>query len=279
MKKEQQVAILLALLFAYFLYRWSFNIYSMLSGDGFSFPSLHFVLYLIILVVGIAGLVKYYVSQFKHSQLLRLYLLYLFFSSLLGILPQVGRLMMEDKTADDLIRLMMEIAELGISFYSLKVITEQRTPQVAESQKEDGTLTRHYVPASKAQRFLNRLFDVILLILIIYSSYQWWAFVFGSYFGDWGYGMSEVLVIVIQYFMFVVYYIVAEHFFHTTFGKTITNTTVINIRGGYPSITSTLSRSFCRLIPFDSFSFLFKKQGGWHDQFSGTGVVKEKYVE
>ncbi|PZR38286.1 MAG: hypothetical protein DI538_10060 [Azospira oryzae] len=280
MKREEQISLLLAAWFAYSLYRWSITLYTIFSGSGLLGFSFQMIFYCLTLLIGVGGLLQFYFSRFKKSQLLRLYLIYVLVSSLLGYIPSVARLFMGgDESSLFFIPLMIETAELVISFFALSVLATHRTPRVQQSTQEDGSVTLHYVPVSKGTRFLNRLFDALLFILIIYHSYQWWAYTFESFFDNTGYEVVQFMIVLLEYFLMVVYYLIMEYFFHTSFGKVFTQTTVINAQGGYPSFTTTLVRSLCRLIPFDSLSFLFGNGSGWHDRLSNTGVVEDKYVD
>ena len=70
------------------------------------------------------------------------------------------------------------------------------------------------------------------------------------------------------------YYIPFEHKYQKTLGKFITKTKVVNLEGEKAELGDIISRTFCRLIPFDRFSFLFTKNG-FHDAISKTIVIKD----
>ncbi|SHH52515.1 RDD family protein [Flavobacterium defluvii] len=70
------------------------------------------------------------------------------------------------------------------------------------------------------------------------------------------------------------YYILLEYKTQKTLGKIITKTKVVNFEGNKPDLTDIISRTFCRLIPFDRFSFLFSRNG-FHDAISRTKVIKD----
>lgn len=69
-----------------------------------------------------------------------------------------------------------------------------------------------------------------------------------------------------------VYYLVSEAVFQQTIGKAIVGTKVVDAELRTPSFRQILIRTFCRFIPFEPVSFLFKKVG-WHDSISNTIVV------
>ena len=77
---------------------------------------------------------------------------------------------------------------------------------------------------------------------------------------------------------YFVYYAGFEYQFSKTPGKFITRTIVVKDDGQKPDLKTIIIRTFCRLIPFDQFSFLIGFEG-WHDRFSETIVVKRKKVE
>ncbi|MBS3916025.1 MAG: RDD family protein [Bacteroidetes bacterium] len=76
---------------------------------------------------------------------------------------------------------------------------------------------------------------------------------------------------------FVFYYFIQELIFKKTFGKMITGTKVISIKGEPLTVGQILGRTFARLIPFEAFSFLGGSPG-WHDTMSKTRVVKKSFL-
>ena len=73
---------------------------------------------------------------------------------------------------------------------------------------------------------------------------------------------------------FAIYYIPFEYKYQKTLGKIITKTKVVNFEGEKPELADIVSRTFCRLIPFDRFSFFFTRNG-FHDAISKTKVIKD----
>lgn len=75
-----------------------------------------------------------------------------------------------------------------------------------------------------------------------------------------------------------VYYIFFESIWQRTPGKWATGTKVVKLDGTKPGFWRIVGRSFARVIPFESISFLFGEHPfGWHDQISGTMVVPAEY--
>ncbi|MBC8643239.1 RDD family protein [Flavobacterium lindanitolerans] len=70
-----------------------------------------------------------------------------------------------------------------------------------------------------------------------------------------------------------------RNLFSRTIGKFITKTVVVNINGEKPDTQEILVRSLCRLIPFETFSFLGAPNKGWHDSISKTYVVNKELLE
>ncbi len=74
---------------------------------------------------------------------------------------------------------------------------------------------------------------------------------------------------------YIGYYAFMEIKYQKTIGKYITKTKVVKINGEKPENRDILIRTFCRLIPFDRFSFIFSKKG-FHDSLSDTIVINDK---
>ncbi|MBF4464468.1 RDD family protein [Flavobacterium sp. LC2016-12] len=70
------------------------------------------------------------------------------------------------------------------------------------------------------------------------------------------------------------YYIPFEYKTQKTLGKIITKTKVVTLEGNKPELIDIVSRTFCRLIPFDRFSFFYSRNG-FHDAISRTKVIKD----
>ena len=82
------------------------------------------------------------------------------------------------------------------------------------------------------------------------------------------YRLSTLIIFV------ALYYIILEHKYQKSIGKMVTKTKVVNQEGGKAEFEKIVSRTICRFIPFDRFSFFFTKNG-FHDAISGTKVIKD----
>ena len=78
------------------------------------------------------------------------------------------------------------------------------------------------------------------------------------------------------YALLVVYYTVFEGSFNgKTPGKFITRTRAVTENGQPLTWKDAISRSLCRLIPFEPFTYLGNELG-WHDTISHTMVIDER---
>ena len=77
------------------------------------------------------------------------------------------------------------------------------------------------------------------------------------------------------YFIMFTYYLVFEATTGQTLGKIFTKTKVVLKDGSKPSFLKVFMRSFWRIIPLDSFSYLFGSEVGMHDLLSSTRLSKK----
>ena len=114
-------------------------------------------------------------------------------------------------------------------------------------------------------RFLNFVIDLV----------AWFVIVFVLILPVVYFGVTQTWFgYVIGLFSFVGYFALMEIKFQKTIGKFVTKTKVVKLDGGKPENSDIISRTFCRLIPFDRISFLFGKNG-IHDFLSKTKVIKD----
>ena len=74
----------------------------------------------------------------------------------------------------------------------------------------------------------------------------------------------------------VLYYTVMEYFFKgKTLGKFITKTRAVTLENERLDFQTTFIRSLCRVIPFETFSFIGEESNGWHDSISKTKVIED----
>lgn len=154
--------------------------------------------------------------------------------------------------------------------------TDEKAVTYFKEQKKQ--LNIHQLEASKSERFLNYLLDSFFRFLIFFGLFALvsrFALIFGrvdiiANMLDWGANFF-VLVFIIFSFGYYAFFESASN--GKTLAKYITKTKVVDNRGNKPEVGLIISRSFCRMIPFNNLSFLFGT--GWHDRLSETMVIKE----
>lgn len=154
----------------------------------------------------------------------------------------------------------MEIESRNIDSSKFEEIKEKATIEKEQKQKIDENTVGSGV------RFLNFLIDFIVWLIIAF------IFTFPLNANSPNHMLIGYLIMGIT---FVGYYWIMEVKFQKTVGKFVTKTKVVKMNGKKPEQSDIISRSFCRLIPFDRVSFLFMKNG-IHDFLSKTKVVKEE---
>ena len=140
--------------------------------------------------------------------------------------------------------------------------------QVLDSELYHSEL--NYTAASKGKRFANFLIDYFIAIVLSAL-----VFIFTDVLGL--YFVSNGLIgNIFGMFLFALYYLICEGSLKgKTIGKYITKTRAVNPDGSRMDTSTIVKRSFCRLVPFEQFSFLGSGTAGWHDRWSNTIVIDE----
>ena len=137
--------------------------------------------------------------------------------------------------------------------------------------------------ASKSQRLLNFIIDV-LIIYIIEITIGTTIIIIGDLTHSYAASNWVTSLSLIESFFFGLvilffYYSITEMYFSRTFAKYFTKTLVVKNDGSKPNMKSIIIRTVSRLIPLEPFSFL-RAERGWHDTLSVTYVVKKhEFVE
>ncbi|CAM3555087.1 RDD family protein [Aequorivita lipolytica] len=152
-----------------------------------------------------------------------------------------------------------EIEKRNIDTSEFEKIKEKATVEKEQKQKVDSNVVGSGI------RFLNFIIDFIIWLIIA------GILTFPLSAKD---GNQMLLGYVIMFATFIGYYAIMEIKFQKTVGKFVTKTRVVKMNGEKPENSDIISRTFCRLIPFDRISFLFTKNG-IHDFLSKTKVVKD----
>ncbi|MEM0896899.1 MAG: RDD family protein [Verrucomicrobiota bacterium] len=124
--------------------------------------------------------------------------------------------------------------------------------------------------AGAGRRFLNLIIDYAAQL----------AFAFLIFFGL-GLGIGEGAIewidtvpdFVFGFALATIYYSLFEGITGRSVGKFVTGTRVVDANGDKIGFPGAFSRSLCRFIPFEPFSFLGTETRGWHDSITGTYVV------
>lgn len=157
-----------------------------------------------------------------------------------------------------------EIKKRNIDTSTFEQIIRDVTTEEKIKEKVDSNLV------SAGIRFINFLIDGIVCLVLTYTI----SFVSRLVIQT----TNQVIILIIGYILifgtFIGYYAIMEVKFQKTIGKFVTNTKVVKINGEKPTNGDIITRTFCRLIPFDRLSFLFVKSG-IHDFLSKTRVVKD----
>lgn len=149
------------------------------------------------------------------------------------------------------------------------------------SRESSSSGQQTYPDAGNGKRFLNFLID--------YVAFQVFMMCLGFAAGIAAALHSEAMTTELMLFLegpgvflisLCVYYgayVLMEGFFGATLGKLITGTRVVDERTQQSaSFLQLLGRTASRMIPFEPFSFLGSKPGGWHDHLSKTRVMDKR---
>ena len=196
--------------------------------------------------------------------------------------------LMSKKTNDELIQLVTtdydkyqplaietaknEIKSRNISIKKIEQLNEIHKEEIAienrkKTQKRKGVLKNI---ASSTLRSFNFIIDIVAIFLIYVSIIYMIQKLFKII------SIREILFVnrTTALVVFILYFILTENMFQKTLGKVITKTKVVNLDGEKPNFVEITVRTFSRLIPFDSISYLYCISG-FHDKLSKTIVIKD----
>jgi len=131
--------------------------------------------------------------------------------------------------------------------------------------------------ASQGERATNFIIDLIFRSLLLftvgffgiflYPDPQFWLLIEEG---------NLLIEIVIGTISTLLYYTVFEAVTNgKSLGKYITKTRAVKEDASPIGFSGAVLRSLCRIIPFEAFSYLGNDAIGWHDEFSGTLVIKD----
>jgi uncharacterized RDD family membrane protein YckC len=132
-------------------------------------------------------------------------------------------------------------------------------------------------PVSGGTRFLNYILDFVAYMLVSFLIGIFIALVSELSGTDisWFENMGTIGEYIFGFIIMSGYYIFFESIFGQSLGKMITGTIVVTEEGEKPNLEKIMTRTLCRFIPFEAFSFLGSDAVGWHDSLSKTRVVKK----
>lgn len=134
--------------------------------------------------------------------------------------------------------------------------------------------------ATKQQRLLNLIIDLLFLYIIILSVGTAVMLIgeasYNLALSDWIKSMGWLEIVFYSLLIMFLYYSLTEIYFSRTFAQLVTRTVVVKKDGSKPDNAMFFKRTLFRFIPFEPFSFLGASSRGWHDIFSETYVVKKK---
>lgn len=125
--------------------------------------------------------------------------------------------------------------------------------------------------ASKGRRFGTLVVDYIGYFL----SAALFGVLIGIIFGQRGTQFVRAVPdFVLGLVLMLAYYVFFEGLWARTPGKLVFGTIVVTESGHKPPLLQIITRTLCRFIPFEPFSFLGAL--GWHDSISRTRVIRTK---
>ncbi|QDU96664.1 RDD family protein [Lignipirellula cremea] len=141
-------------------------------------------------------------------------------------------------------------------------------------------------PASPEKRFLNMVFDGVLIACLV-NGIDWqleyvYVAIRSQSLADASpqeIGLFEMSSGLLCLLAIPAYYLIQESLFQKTIAKLVTGTQVVNAAGGRPSFRQLAARTLVRFIPGEGFTFLGRFAVGAHDSVSGTRVVNSYDLE
>lgn len=243
-----------------------------LSDNGFRYNYLNISFYLLLLLsVGL-----YHFSKLKETRLLRFLLSLQFLSNVISLMMiTIVYFIYRDQFGNRypiyilVVSLLFKAGFVVLFYYFLRYFRENTT--LDYTTKIIGNESQNLVVLTKNwQRFFHLIIDSLCIILLfsflIEISDLWRAPIFREEY------MLYVVLLVIR----TLYYTFFEGILHATPAKLLTESRIIDSKGKSPKFEYILSRTLCRFIPLEAFSFFGDK--GWHDKFSNTYVAKEKRI-
>lgn len=281
MKKNQIIAFGLLLLFLYGMYGYLLNAYHIFKSiNDFSSTTLSagFYIQFFTHLFNLIAILQFFISKYQRSALLKIALQFDIFNWII-LFPiwMANILFIEPERTTNWMFPVISMLSACIYCYALYFLVKKHKPVL--EPLGDGNHT--FNPVRRADRFFHRMFDLLVIAYVVYSSFEYigrfmakLAYKEGSFLSPLGkFLQSDLSFYPLVYFFITLYYLMTEGIFNTTIGKTIMGNMVVNNIAGRPGIGQRIGRTFARLIPFEPLSFVFGSRG-WHDDLTDTYVVK-----
>ncbi|MBP2831563.1 RDD family protein [Aquimarina sp. U1-2] len=190
---------------------------------------------------------------------------------------------MSQRTDEELIKILtverrkynplaIEAAELEIEKRNIDTSDFEKVREKVTIEKQEEEQVYSNI-AGSVTRFLNLIIDTVIWYVLIIIT-----FFIINLFIPFDPSVSNLFIIlfnlILIFGVFFAYHSIMEIKFQKTVGKFVTKTKVVKMNGEKPTNNDIITRTFCRLIPFDRLSFVFVKIG-IHDFLSKTTVVKD----
>ncbi len=162
----------------------------------------------------------------------------------------------------------LEVEKRKIDTSTFQQIQDKAQEAKAQKQKVDSNVV------GSGTRFLHLVIDWVVWLVLSYGA----MFAIVLIVDPTDMDVFQLITYFIFLAVFVGYYALMEIKYQKTIGKFITKTHVVRMDGTKPESSDIITRTLCRLIPFDRISFLVVKNG-IHDYLSKTKVVRDKISE
>ncbi len=254
--------------FSYFTYIAEFQ-QGNLPGSFFSVLTYRFVYDSIFMILGIAGVILYFVYNFKMGKILSIYLLHQvmeFIAFFPNKTRNISRILSNEIDLDiwrELIYLFNFIFIVLIIFYFIK--------------RKISVLPRRVT--KRRIRFSHYFIDNFYLNLLLLKVFGFQLAVSLNDFSMGNYNFFTPAFYIGLFMSAFLYYTVSESIFSQSIGKMITGAYVRSENGQSPNFGQILLRSICRYIPFEAFSFLPSPMVKWHDKFSNTDLFYQSNIQ
>lgn len=272
--KEKNIYLTFSVTLFLILCNYIYNLITVFILDSSEHLPLEYnrIINFLIDLLGMVGIIIFVVSNFTKSSLLRFFFCIEIFSFPISIHYYYKIFTYQLDIGDHkfpinsthYLYFALSLITMCIAVLGLLHLKKKRTLLLKHYSIDSETIAE-FSPAPSGIRFANRFIDLLVIYLTIFRFYKY-------FFKENDWADNPYLLVLIELFVFLYYYLLLEIIFKTTAGKCLTNSIIVNASASSPSIGQLIGRTFCRLIPFDAFSFLTKNKRGWHD------IITETYV-